>query len=233
MNRFGSNLFLAALIVVTAIVIVQIAKQGNGPATPKAAIESAADDRAGGAVSDRPGDLVPRVIEPKSSAQDSAAISPVHVPESPAFGEPTPDPNHPVTPIPQPRDSGSAGEAERAETADSSPSFGGTFPIAAPFSPAPETADGSEVRSTPDATPDESQPSPPTKRIVTGPDDSFWSISENAYGSGIYYRALFRHNRKEVLRPDQLKAGTEIEIPPLETLRALYPQDFPEDEGGE
>jgi nucleoid-associated protein YgaU len=76
--------------------------------------------------------------------------------------------------------------------------------------------------------------SPPTttRRITTGPNDSFWTISEAVYGSKAYYRALFRHNRQAVLRPDQLKAGIELEVPPLETLRSLYPEEFPVDSRG-
>lgn len=66
-----------------------------------------------------------------------------------------------------------------------------------------------------------------TQRIVTTEADSFWSISERLYGSSAYYRALFHHNQSQVLRPDQLRAGMSLEIPPLDTLRALYPSDCP------
>lgn len=65
------------------------------------------------------------------------------------------------------------------------------------------------------------------RRLVTQDQDSFWSISEQAYGTGAYYRALFRHNRLRVLRPDQLRAGLELEIPSPEQLRQLYPEDCP------
>jgi len=65
------------------------------------------------------------------------------------------------------------------------------------------------------------------RRLVTDANDSFWSISERAYGTGTYYRALFRHNRLRVLRPDQLRAGLEIEVPSTSLLRQLYPADCP------
>ncbi len=63
--------------------------------------------------------------------------------------------------------------------------------------------------------------------VLTGAEDSFWSISEAVYGSGAYYRALFRHNETKVLRPDQLRAGVQVRTPPLEVLRELYPSEFP------
>ncbi|MDA1054673.1 MAG: hypothetical protein O3C40_29950 [Planctomycetota bacterium] len=63
--------------------------------------------------------------------------------------------------------------------------------------------------------------------VLTGAEDSFWSISEQVYGSGVYYRALFCHNEAKVLRPDQLQAGIEVTTPPLDVLRERYPADFP------
>jgi nucleoid-associated protein YgaU len=63
--------------------------------------------------------------------------------------------------------------------------------------------------------------------VLTGADDSFWSISEQVYGSGAYYRALFRHNESKVLRPDQLRPGIQVNTPPLEVLQKRYPTDFP------
>ena len=68
---------------------------------------------------------------------------------------------------------------------------------------------------------------------MTGPEDSFWSISEQVYGSGAYYRALFRHNETKVLRPDQLQAGVKVRTPSLDVLRERYQEDFPTSEQGE
>jgi nucleoid-associated protein YgaU len=54
------------------------------------------------------------------------------------------------------------------------------------------------------------------------PNDSFWLISERAYGSGVYYRALYEHNRDICPLPDRLPAGGMVNVPPLEELRLLY-----------
>ena len=92
-----------------------------------------------------------------------------------------------------------------------------------------ESPIGSSPAELPSAAP---RPVPETKRplpefVITGPEDSFWSISEKIYGSGTYYRALFRHNEGQVLRPDQIRAGIEVRTPPLTMLKQLYPADYP------
>lgn len=66
----------------------------------------------------------------------------------------------------------------------------------------------------------------PPRQLVTEANDSFWLMSQRVYGSGQYYKALFEHNRQRVASPDQIDAGIEIETPPLDELRALYPQLF-------
>jgi hypothetical protein len=63
--------------------------------------------------------------------------------------------------------------------------------------------------------------------VITKQDDSLWTISEQTYGQGGYYRALFAVNKDRIPRPDRIQAGTEIQTPPLEELRQLYPDLCP------
>lgn len=65
------------------------------------------------------------------------------------------------------------------------------------------------------------------KRIVLAARSSFWTLSEEHYGSAAYYKALFAHNRDRVGAPDELDAGLELEIPALDELRSRYPQFCP------
>jgi nucleoid-associated protein YgaU len=68
----------------------------------------------------------------------------------------------------------------------------------------------------------------PTGRAVhrthrTTTDESLWSISLAYYGRGSYFRALYEHNRRRIVRPDQLEPNVLIEIPSTEELRHWYP----------
>jgi len=54
-------------------------------------------------------------------------------------------------------------------------------------------------------------------------DDSFWSISERVYGTGVYFKALYEHNRERFLEPDRIAQGGEVEVPSLDALKRLYP----------
>lgn len=72
----------------------------------------------------------------------------------------------------------------------------------------------------------ESQRARPTS-LITKRNDSLWSIAERAYGQGVYYRALFAHNRERIARPDLIPEGVEVQLPPLEELRRLYPDLCP------
>jgi nucleoid-associated protein YgaU len=56
--------------------------------------------------------------------------------------------------------------------------------------------------------------------------DSWWSLAETAYGDGRLYRALFAWNRAIDPRI-ALAAGTQLEVPPLEKLRAAWPKLVP------
>jgi nucleoid-associated protein YgaU len=62
-----------------------------------------------------------------------------------------------------------------------------------------------------------------TQRIVTFNNDTFWSVSQRAYGSGIYYKALIEFNKEQVKNPGRLPAGTVIIAPPISTLESLFP----------
>lgn len=64
-------------------------------------------------------------------------------------------------------------------------------------------------------------------RIILSEPSSFWTLSEQAYGSAIFFKALFVHNQDRIARPDLLQAGDEIDIPDLDVLRARYPQHCP------
>jgi nucleoid-associated protein YgaU len=61
------------------------------------------------------------------------------------------------------------------------------------------------------------------------PGDSFWLISERAYGTGAYFKALYRFHEASIAEPDRLPVGQSLEIPSLETLRELFPEDVPSD----
>ena len=54
-------------------------------------------------------------------------------------------------------------------------------------------------------------------------DDSFWSISERVYGTGVYFKALYEHNRERFPEPDRIAQGGEVEVPSLDALKRLYP----------
>jgi nucleoid-associated protein YgaU len=55
-------------------------------------------------------------------------------------------------------------------------------------------------------------------------DDSFWSISERVYGTGVYFKALYEHNRERFPEPDRIAQGREVEVPSLDELQRLYPE---------
>lgn len=61
---------------------------------------------------------------------------------------------------------------------------------------------------------------------VAGPGDSWWSLAEQAYGDGRFYRALFAWNRAIDPRVS-LVPGTPIEIPSLDKLQTAWPALLP------
>jgi len=67
----------------------------------------------------------------------------------------------------------------------------------------------------------------PDGTYVVQPNDSFWTISDNLYGTGAYYEALLKHNRSKYSRADQLRWGDVISAPSAEELARLYPDLCP------
>ncbi len=68
---------------------------------------------------------------------------------------------------------------------------------------------------------------PPGEAYVVGPQETFWTIAQKAYGNGGYFKALYEHNRQQHPRADQLRPGDELALPPVETLEQLYPDLIP------
>jgi len=68
------------------------------------------------------------------------------------------------------------------------------------------------------------------QRLITIRDDSFWRLAEQAYGSGLYFKALYAHNRKRFPDADRIPAQAVVEAPPEELLRQLYPDACPSPE---
>ena len=64
---------------------------------------------------------------------------------------------------------------------------------------------------------------PQDKPYVVAPDDSFWTISEKAYGNGAYYRALFQYNRDRYPNAEDVRPGSVLDIPPLDVLQRQFP----------
>lgn len=58
-------------------------------------------------------------------------------------------------------------------------------------------------------------------------EDSFWLISQRAYGNGAYFRALYEHNREQFPEPDDLPVGASVEIPAVGFLRNNYAEICP------
>lgn len=67
-------------------------------------------------------------------------------------------------------------------------------------------------------------------KYVIQPNDSYWTISEQLYGTGAYFQALAEHNRKKVPDENRLRAGDEILTPDLADLEKSYPSLCPKPE---
>lgn len=63
-------------------------------------------------------------------------------------------------------------------------------------------------------------------RHVVQSGESFWSISQQKYGTGRYFQALAAHNQKAVPDAGKMKLGVEISLPPAEELERRYPTLF-------
>ena len=65
------------------------------------------------------------------------------------------------------------------------------------------------------------------EKYYTRENDSFWSISEQTYGVGDFYKALYVHNQRKIRFPDRIEPGIEIDTPPISLLKQLYPDLCP------
>jgi len=59
------------------------------------------------------------------------------------------------------------------------------------------------------------------------PNDTFWTISQQVYGSGSFFKALARHNEEEYPAADQLAVGDIVETPSMQELMQAYPDLCP------
>ena len=62
-----------------------------------------------------------------------------------------------------------------------------------------------------------------TQTFVVQENDTFWSISQRAYGTGHYFKALYEYNKGHLNGPDHLPVGQKIVAPPINTLREKFP----------
>ena len=59
--------------------------------------------------------------------------------------------------------------------------------------------------------------------------DSFWSIAQESYGDGRFFRALYETNRSIVPGFEDLGDGVEIDVPPMQQLVSRHPSLCPAD----
>ena len=67
----------------------------------------------------------------------------------------------------------------------------------------------------------------PDGTYVIQPNDSYWAISRNLYGTGAYFKALAEHNRAKYAQEDQLRVGDTIAAPDPAELEQKYPDLCP------
>ncbi|MCA9119026.1 MAG: hypothetical protein H6822_17065 [Planctomycetaceae bacterium] len=222
MKELGKNLVYALCVIATLLIVLGIKRKFASENQPSLLSQSTvAPDHV--APSNSKSAPQPRVLQAKSvTLHDDTIVSPTsprytesEIETSPVAGSrvypvPASNPNV-VSPVPTPV------VPELVPVSDLSASAATT------------DAGGEEIQTEggveTSAAPEEIRPLP--EFVLTEANDSFWSISEEVYGSGAYYRALFRHNESKVLRPDQLRPGMRVNTPPLEVLRKNYPADVP------
>ncbi len=66
-----------------------------------------------------------------------------------------------------------------------------------------------------------------TNSYTVGPNENYWAISKKLYGSGVYFKALFEHNRQNFPFANKLRVGDVISAPPARVLEQTYPQLCP------
>ena len=68
-----------------------------------------------------------------------------------------------------------------------------------------------------------------TGSYTVKPNDSFWSVSKKAYGTGDFYKALIEHNRQKFPDPSKIRVGDVIATPAVSDLRKNYPVFCPKE----
>ncbi len=224
MNQLGKNVVLSLCLVVTLLVILGVKRKFGGDDNA-ALLSQQADDAEMTSPVPVKSAPHPRVLQAKPVGQhDQAIASPTTTRYADSETALVPASNYQISPVPLavPKSAPAAGTLDAPELVPVANST--TSPVTRSVGDqALESAALIETPTFPVAT----RPLPAF--VLTDADDSFWSISKQVYGTGTYYRALFRHNESKVLRPDQLSPGIQVDTPPLEVLRERYPSDFPTD----
>lgn len=65
---------------------------------------------------------------------------------------------------------------------------------------------------------------PQAKPYVVAPGDSFWTIAQQAYGDGSYYRALYAYNSDRYPHAEDVRTGSVLDIPSADVLKAKFPE---------
>jgi len=89
-------------------------------------------------------------------------------------------------------------------------------PAAAPYAPAHDVAGASGSRQAHER-----------DEYVVQPNDNYWVISKQLYGTGAYFKALYEVNRKQHPRADRLKTGDVILAPSVDVLAHRFPDLCP------
>lgn len=68
---------------------------------------------------------------------------------------------------------------------------------------------------------------PASGSYTVAANDNFWRISQKAYGTGAYFKALEEHNRRQLGNRALLNVGDVVSTPPIEDLQREYPSLSP------
>lgn len=191
--------------------------------------------------STEPGQVAANPLRRLSAAEPLPAESAAEVPAEAATEEPAaelppaqePDAEAPLEPA------NLRGDAETAPNdAFDQPELTTTDPRVSPVADARETAPAEEPPA--EVAPDRSEwrggapaePLPPSEPPADGkytvqPNDNLWLVSEKAYGTGGYFKALYEFNRARLPRPNQLVVGSVLLVPPVTTLEQNFPSLCP------
>lgn len=60
-----------------------------------------------------------------------------------------------------------------------------------------------------------------------GPNENYWVVSERAYGTGGYFKALAAYNEERHPNPEDLRYGDEIAVPQRAELEQMFPELCP------